>query len=111
MSISSDAKCPTTYGVLPISDELSAAARQITARLRAAGVRAHCDDRNDTLNYRIRDGEIMKVPYMAVVGKREAESGTVAVRIRGAGRKQDVIPVEQFVERVQDEIRTRALVP
>ena len=83
----------------------------LSAAMPAAGVRAHCDDRNDTLNYRIRDGEIMKVPYMAVVGKREAESGTVAVRIRGAGRKQDVIPVEQFVERVQDEIRTRALVP
>ena len=102
---------PEQVRVLPISDELAPAAREITARLRAAGVRAHCDDRNDTLNYRIRDGEIMKVPYMAVVGKREAESGTVAVRIRGVGKKQDVIPVEQFVERVREEIRARALVP
>ncbi|HSA55032.1 MAG TPA: threonine--tRNA ligase [Gemmatimonadaceae bacterium] len=102
---------PEQVRVLPISDELAPPAREITARLRAAGVRAHCDDRNDTLNYRIRDGEIMKVPYMAVVGKREAESGTVAVRVRGAGKKQDVIPVEQFVDRVRDEIRTRALAP
>jgi threonyl-tRNA synthetase len=102
---------PEQVRVLPISDDLGTAARDITARLREAGIRAHCDDRNDTLNYRIRDGEIMKVPYMAVVGRREAEAGTIALRIRGAGKKQEVLPVEEFVRRVREEIRTRALVP
>jgi threonyl-tRNA synthetase len=50
-----------------------------------------------------------KVPYMAVVGEREAEAGTVAVRRRGAGRKQEVVERAAFVERLQQEIRTRAL--
>jgi threonyl-tRNA synthetase len=102
---------PEQVRVLPISDDVGTAAREITARLREAGIRAHLDDRNDTLNYRIRDGELQKVPYMAVVGRREAEAGTVALRVRGAGKKQEVLPVEAFVARVRDEIRTRALAP
>jgi threonyl-tRNA synthetase len=102
---------PEQVRVLPITDDLAGHAREVTARLRAAGVRAHCDDRNDTLNYRIREGEIMKVPYMAVVGKREAESGTIAVRVRGAGRKQEIVTVEAFLSRLAEEIRTRALDP
>jgi threonyl-tRNA synthetase len=102
---------PEQVRVLPISDDVAPHAREIAARLKAAGVRAHCDERNDTLNYRIRDGEIMKVPYMAVVGKREAESGTIALRTRGAGKKQDVLALDAFIARVQEEIRTRALAP
>ena len=102
---------PEQVRVLPISDDVAPHAREIAATLKAAGIRAHCDDRNDTLNYRIRDGEIMKVPYMAVVGKREAESGTIALRTRGAGKKQDVLSLDAFIARVQDEIRTRALAP
>ena len=102
---------PEQVRVLPISDDVAPKAREVTAAMRNAGIRAHCDDRNDTLNYRIRDGEIMKVPYMAVVGKREAEAGTVAVRVRGAGKKQEVLSVDAFVARVQSEIRTRALAP
>jgi threonyl-tRNA synthetase len=102
---------PEQVRVLPISDDVGPTAREAAAAMRNAGIRAHCDDRNDTLNYRIRDGEIMKVPYMAVVGKREAEAGTVAVRVRGAGKKQEVLSVEAFIARVQGEIRTRALAP
>jgi threonyl-tRNA synthetase len=102
---------PEQVRVLPIADDVVPRAREIVAQLKAAGVRASCDDRNDTLNYRIRDGEIMKVPYMAVVGKREAEAGTVALRVRGAGKKQEFLSVEAFLARLQDEIRTRALAP
>jgi threonyl-tRNA synthetase len=79
--------------------------------MRAAGIRAHLDDRTDTLNYRIREAETMKTPYMAVIGQREAESGTLAVRERGQGKKQEVVSVEAFIARVQEEIRTRALPP
>ena len=68
-------------------------ARRRRRLLRAAGIRAHLDDRNETLNYRIREGEVAKVPYMAVVGQREAESGSLALRVRGAGKKQEVMPV------------------
>jgi threonyl-tRNA synthetase len=95
--------------VLPISDEQAGAAEAVVERLRAAGIRAVADAGNATLNYRIREGEVGKVPYMAVVGQREAEAGTVAVRIRGAGNKQEVMPVDDFVARVTGKIRTRAL--
>ncbi len=102
---------PEQVRVLPISDDVLGYAREVTAKLRDAGVRAVCDDRGDTLNYRIRDGEMMKVPYMAVLGKREAEAGQVAIRVRGAGKKQEVVALNDFIARVTGEIRTRALVP
>jgi threonyl-tRNA synthetase len=102
---------PEQVRVLPISDEVLGYAQQVTAKLRAAGIRAVCDDRSDTLNYRIRDGEMMKVPYMAVCGKREAEAGQVAVRVRGAGKKQEIVSVDAFLARLADEVRTRALTP
>jgi threonyl-tRNA synthetase len=102
---------PEQVRVLPISDDLREVAHGIAERMRATGLRAHLDDRSETLNYRIRDGEVMKVPYMAVVGKREAEQGTVALRVRGAGRKQEVVPVEELIERLRREATTRALAP
>ena len=82
--------------VLPISDDVRGVAAAMADEMRAAGLRATLDERSETLTYRIREGEVMKVPYMAVVGKREAEAGTVAVRARGAGKKQEVIPVAGF---------------
>jgi len=100
---------PEQVRVLPISDAQNAAAQALHERLRAAGVRAHLDDRNQTLNYKIREGETLKVPYLAVVGGREAEAGTVAVRTRGTGTKQDIIPQAEFVERLKERIRTRSL--
>ena len=102
---------PEQVRVLAISDDVHANAVALTNRLKAEGIRAYLDDRPQTLNYRIRDGEVMKVPYMAVIGKREAEHDAVAVRTRGAGSKQDVVPVAEFVERVVREVKTRALVP
>lgn len=100
---------PEQVRVLPISDDLAPVAAEVTARMKAAGIRAHMDARSDTLNYRIREGEMMKVPYMAVIGKREAEGGTLAVRERGQGKKQEVVGVDAFIARVQDEVRTRSL--
>jgi len=98
---------PEQVRVLPISDAQTAAAQGFQERLRAAGIRAALDDRSDTLNYRIREAEMQKVPYMAVIGAREAEGGTVAVRIRGAGKKQDVLTQDAFLARLVDEVRTR----
>jgi threonyl-tRNA synthetase len=102
---------PEQVRVLPISDAQREAAARVTTELRQAGVRAILDAGNDTLNYRVRQGEVMKVPYLAVVGQREADGGTVAVRTRGAGTKQDVMPLAAFKAKLLDEIRTRALVP
>ena len=100
---------PEQVRVLPISDAQTEAARAVAHVLTQAGLRAQLDERNETLNYRVRDGEMMKVPYLAVVGQREADSGTVAVRARGAGKKQEVIPVADFVERLRQEVTTRSL--
>lgn len=102
---------PEQVRVIPISDDTRTAGESIVNRLKAAGVRAHLDDRSETLNYRIREAETLKVPYMAIVGKREAEGDSLALRIRGAGKKQDVIAVDSFVDRVKGEIVSRALVP
>ena len=78
-------------------------------QLRGAGLRVHVDDRSETLNYKIRDAETHKVPYMAVVGQREAEAGTVAVRARGEGKKQVVLPLAEFAAKLREEVSTRSL--
>ena len=102
---------PEQVRVIPISDAQADAARKLAARLKAAGLRAHVDDRNETLNYRIREGEVQKIPYMAVVGQREAESDSLALRVRGAGKKQEVMSVSAFIERIEAEVRSRAMTP
>jgi threonyl-tRNA synthetase len=102
---------PEQVRIIPIGETEAELAHGVFARFKAAGIRAHVDDRHETLNYRIRDGEVQKVPYMAVIGQREAEAGTVALRVRGSGRKQEVIPVDDLIARVLDRSRTRALAP
>jgi len=99
---------PEQVRVLPISEAWAASAREYAAELAATGVRVTVEAR-DTLNYRIREAETLKVPYMAVIGEREATDGTVAVRKRGTGRKQEVVPRGEFRARIAEEIRTRAL--
>ncbi len=98
---------PEQVRVIPISDAQADAARAVGARLKAAGLRMHVDDGHETLNYRIREAELQKVPYMAVIGQREADAGTVAVRARGAGKKQEVVGVDDFIERLRDEAARR----
>ena len=100
---------PEQVRVLPIADGQNEAASALHRALRDAGVRSHLDDRNQTLNYKIRDGETLKVPYLAVIGAREAEAGTVAVRTRGTGTKQNVISQADFIADVKQRIATRTL--
>jgi threonyl-tRNA synthetase len=102
---------PEQVRVIPIAIDYNAHSEALVARLKSLGVRATLDARNETLNYRIREGEVAKVPYMAVIGRREADENTVALRTRGAGKKQDILTADAFIARVTDEIRTRALVP
>ncbi|MDE2975649.1 MAG: threonine--tRNA ligase [Gemmatimonadota bacterium] len=99
---------PEQVRILPVSEQWTESARELMGRLRAEGLRAELDDR-DTLGYRIRAAETMKVPYMGIVGEREAEAGTVSVRMRGAGRKQVAMGRGDFVERLKDEVARRAL--
>jgi threonyl-tRNA synthetase len=100
---------PVQAVVLPISDEQTPSARALVEQLVGGGIRAELDARNETLNYRIREAEMQKVPYMAVVGGREAEAGTAAVRIRGAGRKQVVMRRAEFTAALAAQLRARSL--
>ncbi|HSG81406.1 MAG TPA: threonine--tRNA ligase, partial [Gemmatimonadota bacterium] len=100
---------PVQARLVPIADDFVAAARELEAALREAGVRVELDDRAETVSYRIRDGELQKIPYLGVIGQREADAGTVAVRKRGADKKQVVMPVAEFVAQIAEENRSRAL--
>jgi threonyl-tRNA synthetase len=98
---------PEQVRVLPISEQWVESAQELVDELQGAGLRAALLDR-ETLGYRIRDAEMQKVPYMAVIGEREAEAGTVAVRKHGAGKKQEIMPRETFVQLLRDEVVSRA---
>ena len=100
---------PEQVRVLPINDDVADDARRFTEQLRSAGIRATVDDRAETLNYKVREAELQKVPYMAVIGAREMEAATVAVRSRSGGRRQEVLPRPAFLDRLQDEIGTKSL--
>jgi threonyl-tRNA synthetase len=71
--------------VLPVSNKFSEYGHHVVAQLTAAGFRAHLDDRNEKLQAKIRDAEMQKVPYMAVIGGKEAEAQSVSVRGHGKG--------------------------
>jgi len=76
---------PVQVAVLPVSGKFSEYAQQVASELKSAGFRAHLDDRNEKLQAKIRDSEIQKIPYMAIVGGKEAEARTVSVRHHGKG--------------------------
>jgi threonyl-tRNA synthetase len=98
---------PEQARVIPITDDVMDSARSLEADLRAAGLRSTLDERSETLGYKIRDAETHKVPYMAIVGEREAAAGTVAVRRRGAGKKQEIVERAEFVRLVAGEAERR----
>ena len=99
---------PEQVRVLPVGEQWHETASALAADLKAAGIRASVEGR-ETLGYRIREAESLKIPYMGVVGEREAADGTVAVRRRGAGKKQEVMGREQFIAAVVEQVETKAL--
>ncbi|MDB4881194.1 MAG: threonyl-tRNA synthetase [Gemmatimonadetes bacterium] len=102
---------PEQVRVLPITDDQAEIAGAIVKRMRAAGIRAQLDARSETLKYRVAEGARMKLPYMCVVGRREAEADQVAVNTRGAGEGQKPAPVavDEFIARVLRESSERSL--
>jgi threonyl-tRNA synthetase len=98
---------PVQAAVLPITDKQAAYAHQVEEKLKAAGVRVTVDDRNEKVNLKIREAQLQKVPYMLVVGGREADTAQVAVRHRKRG---DLGPtsVEEFVRNISAEITAKA---
>jgi len=97
---------PVQVAVLPITDRVGAHAEAVKARLLAKGVRVHLDLRNEKVNAKIRDAQMQKVPYMLVLGDREAEAGTVSVRHRAKG-DLGVQPMEAFEASLLAEISGR----
>jgi len=75
----------------------------VRGRLAAAGLRVELDDRQEKIGYKIREAQLQKVPYMLVVGDREAAEGTVSVRTR-AGGDQGPSPVDGFIASARDEV-------
>jgi threonyl-tRNA synthetase len=98
---------PVQAAILPITDRQAEYAHQVAEKLKTAGVRATVDDRSEKVNLKIRDAQMQKVPYMLVVGGREADAGQVAVRHRKRG---DLGPtsVEEFTRTITAEIAARA---
>jgi threonyl-tRNA synthetase len=98
---------PVQVAVLPVSGKFSEYAQQVAAELIAAGFRAHLDDRNEKLQAKIRDSEMQKIPYMTVVGGKEAEARTVSVRHHGKG---DLGPrsLDTFLADLRSETDSRA---
>jgi threonyl-tRNA synthetase len=97
---------PVQARVLPVSEKFMDYARSVHARLREARVRAELDDRNEKLGYKIRDAQLRKVPYMLVVGGREAEQGTVSLRHR-SGEDLGAVPVDRVIADLGTEIAAR----
>jgi threonyl-tRNA synthetase len=97
---------PVQTVVMPITDRQLEYAQKVHARLEEAGLRSHLDDRKEKVQLKIRDAQMQKVPYMLVVGDREAEAGAVAVRHRKHG-DLGAKPLEQFVEEVTRLVATK----
>lgn len=99
---------PVQAVVLPVTEEQGAYADSVAERLREAGIRAESWSRGGkTLRYLIREAQLQKIPYMLVCGPREAEAGTVAVRLR-TGEDLGPQPLEEVIARVRDREATRA---
>ena len=98
---------PEQVRVLPIVDAVNPYAEQVRERLAAEGLRVEVDRRQEKLGYKIREGEAMKVPYLLVVGQREAENGTVALRLRHR-RDEGVHPLNEVAARIVNAVKKRS---
>jgi threonyl-tRNA synthetase len=101
---------PEQIRILPINDVLMPYAQGLLARLKEAGLRATIDEHSDKIGGKIRRAQGDKIPYMLVVGGKEAEANAVALRVRNKG-DEGVIPFDQFLERAVNEAASRALLP
>ena len=99
---------PVQVKVMPITDRTAEYAKKVAAELESAGVRVETDLRNEKIGYKIREAQSKKIPYMLIVGDKEAEAGTVSVRTR-AGGDLGAVALAEFQAKLLEEIRTRSL--
>lgn len=98
---------PEQVRVIPITDSQNEYATKVVQRLREAGIRAQADLSSDRMNAKIRSAQLMKVPYMLIIGAKEAEAGLVSLRMRD-GTQQNNVTLEEFIARARDRISRRA---
>jgi threonyl-tRNA synthetase len=100
--------CPMQAAVIPIADRHNEPARHVVEQLQAAGVRAELDDSSDRMNAKIRNAQLQKIPYMLVIGDREAAEGTINLRLRN-GEQRGSTSVSEFIAHVQDVVAKKEL--
>ena len=99
---------PVQAEICPVSEKVADYAKHLHETLKNRGIRVHLDDRNEKLPAKIRDAQLQKIPYMLVVGPKEAEAGTVSVRHRSKG-DLGARPIADLIAALQDEITIRAI--
>lgn len=99
---------PVQVTVMPITDRSKEYADKIYQQLFDAGIRVEKDFRNEKIGYKIREAQMQKIPYMLVLGDKEAEAGTVAVRTR-AGGDEGTMSIDEFMSKIGEEIKTRII--
>ena len=97
---------PVQVEIIPITERAHEYARQLKAKLDEAGVRSEADYRSEKMNYKIREAQLQKIPYMLVVGDKEVENGTVSVRARKED-KGGTMSADEFVAQILDEIKNK----
>ncbi len=97
---------PVQAVVLTITDRQADYARQVEARLKGAGLRVAADLRNEKITYKIREHSLQKLPYQLIVGDKEMQAGTVAVRTR-SGEDLGALPVDALLTRLREEVAAR----
>jgi threonyl-tRNA synthetase len=100
---------PVQVAVIPISEKHTEYGQKVHRQLKDAGIRAELDARNEKMNAKVREHTMQKVPFLLVVGEREAETDTVNVRVRGKQQPEGTVPISQFVERVKRLIGSKAV--
>jgi len=99
---------PVQVEICPVSEKVAEYAKHVYETLKKHGIRVHLDDRNEKLPAKIRDAQMQKIPYMLVVGPKEADAGTVSVRHRSKG-DQGPRPIADVVASLQQEIANRTI--
>jgi threonyl-tRNA synthetase len=100
---------PEQARLVPIADRHIDYAKEVEDKLRQAHIRVSTDVSASRMNAKIRDAQMQKVPYVLVVGDKEMDAGTVAVRLRGKNRQLGVISVDDFIDHVDHVVVDRAL--
>ncbi|HET7641699.1 MAG TPA: His/Gly/Thr/Pro-type tRNA ligase C-terminal domain-containing protein, partial [Ktedonobacteraceae bacterium] len=98
---------PVQAMVIPIADRHIEYANKVLETLKAAGIRAEVDARGERMNAKVRDAQMQKIPYMLVVGDKEAADNAVAVRLR-SNENLGATPLSSFIERITDIIKTKS---